>query len=66
MILDEAIDVAKTVCAGDQSAALFALLPLHHGSSDKTVVLKNRRLLEDKILKFLARSFIFGKCVNSF
>lgn len=49
MMLDEAISVAQTVSAGDAGAVLFTLLPIPHGSTDKDVVMKHRRVLEDKI-----------------
>lgn len=48
-MLDEAISVAQTVSAGDAGAVLFTLLPIPHGSTDKDVVMKHRRVLEDKI-----------------
>ncbi|CAK9107673.1 unnamed protein product, partial [Durusdinium trenchii] len=51
--LDEAIEVAKTISNGDAAAVLFVLLPLAHGSTDKETVMKNKRILEDKVLSVL-------------
>lgn len=53
MHLDEAIEVAKTISNGDAAAVLFVLLPLAHGSTDKETVMKNKRILEDKVLSLL-------------
>lgn len=49
--LDESVDVARTVSAGDESAVLFTLFPIGHGGTDKLVTMKNKRLLEDRIVK---------------
>ena len=49
--IDEAVEVAKTICNGDPASALFALMPLCHASTDKQTVKGNKRILEDKIDK---------------
>ena len=53
MLIDEAVEVAKTVSNGDSNAILCALLPLQHASTDKETVMKNKRVLEDKIMGLL-------------
>lgn len=35
LIIDEAIQVAKTICNGDGQSALLALHPIHHASTDQ-------------------------------
>ena len=52
LIIDEAIEAAKTVLNGNSSSVLLVLLPHHHGSTPAGI-LKNRRLLEDKLIGFL-------------
>ena len=61
--MDEAVEVAKTVCNGDASAAVFALLPAMHGSTDKFTVKNNRRILDEKIYQYLFRNY-FAHCVS--
>ena len=48
--IDEAITVIQTTCSGNSSTVALALLPQYHSSTSKSVVLKNRRLLEDKMV----------------
>ena len=48
--IDEAINVIQSTCSGNSSTMAFILLPQYHSSTSKTVVLKNRRLLEDKLV----------------
>ena len=49
LVLDEALEVAKSVSNGDPNAVLFALLPMQHASTDREIVKKNNRQLDDKI-----------------
>ena len=49
LIIDEGVEVAKTVCNGDAGAALFSMYPVPHGSTDKFTVKNNRRIFDDKV-----------------
>ena len=63
LILDEALEVAKSVSNGDSNAVLFSLLPMLHASTDREIVKKNLRQLDDKIFGNLIlisdRSFFY-------
>ena len=48
-MVDEAIGLAHTVCSGNPNSLCFLMLPQHHTSTSKATVLKNRRLMEDKV-----------------
>ena len=74
LVLDEAIEAAKTVLNGNTAAVMLVLLPHQHGNVPAHV-LKSRRLLEDKLLpllgfisctKFLSASglMVSGDCTN--
>ena len=52
LIIDEAIEAAKSILNGNNSSVLLVLLP-HHRGSTPAGILKNRRLLEDKLIGFL-------------
>lgn len=53
--MDEAVSVAKAVCAASPHALCLALTPLLHASTDQTVVVRRRRKLEDLMLARLVR-----------
>ena len=48
--IDEGINVMQSTCTGNSATVAFIMLPQYHSSTSKSVVLKNRRLLEDKIV----------------
>ena len=48
--IDEGINVMQSACTGNSSTMGFVMLPQYHSSTSKAVVLKNRRLLEDKLV----------------
>ena len=48
--IDEAISVCQSVSSGNQRTLCWFMLPQWHSSTSKTTVVKNRRLLEDKVL----------------
>lgn len=58
LLIDEAVDVGKTISNGDSSAVLWAHLPLWHASTDKFTVKNNKRMLEDKLMQSLANGVV--------
>ena len=52
MLIDEALDLAKSLCNCSANCLLLILCPMM-GVHDKAQVLKNRRTLEDKAMKLL-------------
>ncbi|CAJ1423296.1 unnamed protein product [Effrenium voratum] len=50
MAVDEAVSLCQAVSSGNPNTLAFFLLPQWHSSTSKTTVLKNRRLLEDKVV----------------
>ena len=54
LIIDEAIDASKVVLDSSSSAILLTLMPMRHTSTLGTTVTKNRRQLEDLMMKSLA------------
>ena len=48
--IDEGINVMQSACTGNSSTMGFVMLPQYHSSTSKAVDLKNRRLLEDKLV----------------
>ena len=49
LLTDDAIDFAKMYSAANPNAALFVILPIVYGTVESKTVLKNRRMLEDKL-----------------
>ena len=61
--MDDCIDFAKTYSASNPNAALMVILPVHYGTVEGKTVVKNRRLLEDKLfarLTFIASLYALG------
>lgn len=56
MSVDAAIQLAVSVSSGNGKTMLALLLPQYHSSTSKQSVIKNRRLVEDKILGRLSLS----------
>ncbi|CAK9097690.1 unnamed protein product, partial [Durusdinium trenchii] len=50
LTIDEAVTLCQSVCSGNPSTLAWIMLPQYYTSSSKHSVLKNRRLLEDKLL----------------
>ena len=50
MVVDEGLDVAKSISNSDAAAILLILQPLFHGSVEAKLVVRNRRLVEDKVM----------------
>ena len=48
--MDESVTLAQGVASGNNGTLSFWLLPQWHSSTGKASTLKNRRLLEDKVL----------------
>ena len=48
--MDEALDAAKTISAGNINACLLVLGPQIYSTQTAQATVKNRRLLEDKLL----------------
>lgn len=47
--IDEGINVIQSACTGNANTIGFILTPQYHASTAKHIVVKNRRLLEDKL-----------------
>ena len=56
LTVDEAVTLSQGVASGNSGTVAFWLLPQWHSSMNRTSTLKNRRLLEDKVLGSLAMS----------
>lgn len=52
MDMEEACDAARSIMTANQNAALLVLFPVQHTSCDKAVTVKNRRLVEDRLMQF--------------
>ena len=48
-LVDDAVELAKSISASFAQAVIFALKPQHHGSIESTTVIAHRRILEDKL-----------------
>lgn len=59
MLIDEATSVAVSVSNGDSAACLMVLLPVVHASTDPTVVRRNKRIVEDKLMPWLVEIRFF-------
>lgn len=53
MDMEEACDAARSIMTANQNAALLVLFPVQHTSCDKAVTVKNRRLVEDRLMQSL-------------
>ena len=53
MAVDEAVQLAQSVASGNPRTLAWIMLPQYHSSTHKVTVLKNRRLMEDKVFSFL-------------
>ena len=61
LLIDDAIDFAKMYSAANPNAALFVLLPVAYGTVESKTVLKNRRVLEDKLYApFASTVLLYG------
>lgn len=63
--MDDALDVAKGISCANPNCILFVLLPQLHPSTEKPVVVKNRRDIEDKLMSppgAKNRSFCVSVC----
>ena len=56
-IIDDAIDVAKSVCNASALAALLILEPVVHSSVSQLAIVKKRRYLDDKVLSLLVSAW---------
>lgn len=65
LTIDEAVTLCQSVCSGNPSTLAWIMLPQYYTSSSKHSVLKNRRLLEDKLLGCLFSNIPVGKCFKS-
>lgn len=52
-IIDDSIDVAKSLCNASPLAALLILEPVVHSSVSQLAIVKKRRYLDDKVLSLL-------------
>ena len=50
LLVDEAADASKSVSNSNNNAALFALMPQYHSSTDWTSIVTHRRAIEDKLM----------------
>ena len=51
MLMDEALDVCKGVSSTNPNAFVFLMNPVIHSNNEKGVVIKHRRLIEDKLVR---------------
>ena len=66
-LIDDAIDVAKSLCNASALAALLILEPVVHSSVSQLAIVKKRRYLEDKVLSLLvSASSIVKQGVSQF
>ena len=68
LAIDEAIQLCASVSTGNNRTLCWFQLPQWHSSTQKETVVKNRRLLEDKILASLESAqirFIFWFCASA-
>ena len=49
MLVDDALDVARTLMLHSTKTVLWVLGPQYHSSVEKKKVVTNKRLLEDKL-----------------
>ncbi|CAK9064636.1 unnamed protein product, partial [Durusdinium trenchii] len=49
LLIDEAISLSQAISSGNANTMCFACLPQVHSSTSMATVMKNRRLLEDKL-----------------
>ena len=50
-LVDDALDVCKNISATNGNAVAFVMLPVAHSGNEKAQVVKNRRNIEDKIMR---------------
>lgn len=48
--IDEATEVAKAMCNADMNSMLFTMHPQPNGATEKSVIIRNKRQLEDKLM----------------
>ena len=53
LAVDEAVQLCQSVSSGNQKTIAWFLLPQYHSSTSQCTVLKNRHLLEDKVVAIL-------------
>lgn len=51
--MDEAAEVAKSICHGNCNAVLLVLLPVVHAGISHVTIVKHRRALEDRFVGIL-------------
>lgn len=51
--MEDACEAARSITTANPNAALFVLFPLVHSSVEKSATIKNRRLIEDRLLQRL-------------
>lgn len=64
MSVDEAVQICQSVSSGNPRTLCWFMLPQWHSSTGKCTVLKNRRLLEDKVVAFLISNWCAKNCQN--
>lgn len=50
LTIDEAVSLGQAVAGGNPGTCVLVLLPQYHSSTSQINVIKNRRLLEDKVV----------------
>ena len=53
VLVDDALDVAKSISCANPNAVIFVLAPQIHPSTDQSSVIGHRRALEDKMMASL-------------
>lgn len=64
LVVDEAIGLAKSICAATPASILLVLLPVLHLSTEQEIIVKHRRHLEDILMA--SAGVIANFCGQSF
>ena len=59
VLVDDALDVAKSISFANPNALIFVLSPQIHPSTDQSSVISHRRSLEDKMMAILCCKSIY-------
>ena len=64
--MDEAAEVAKSVCHGNCNAVLLVLLPVVHAGISHVTIVKYRRALEDRFVgRLISKVVLTFSCIQA-
>lgn len=55
--MDDAVNLAKNICAASAEMVCLCLMPVIHGSTSQATVVKHRRHMEDLLMACFGKSF---------